>query len=484
MINNVFFAFCGKSPEKNGFLNDGPDEKRMDVLLQLKNFSYSYPDATAAVLKDINLEIEPGRCYCLTGPTGSGKTTLALALKGLLEEDGCSGEVIRPQWPVPEVFHVGLVLQNPETQLLTTTVGAEVAFGLENLCVDPQEMPARVEAALSLVDLCKPLDYPVAMLSMGQKYRLLVAALLAMEPQLLILDEPAAQLDPGGLAALCKVLSELKSRGIAVVLCEHQPGPLLALVDRFWQIDREGRLSDGRWQAVCGAPGFSAPKPAADLAAAPVLLAVRDLTFADHGEVPVWSDVSFEIKRGQCVAVTGMNGTGKTTLLRVLAGFLKPGSGSIRIFGSEPEPALLRRRLGCLFQNPHKQIFENTVREEIAFPLKRLGCPAGDRAARIEETLRLCGIEHLIDASPHKLSYGQKHLVALASVLAPAPDMLFLDDPFAGLDDARQQDVVDVLAKWNRERGITLVITSHDPGQVPALADGHLHIEGGHIGWR
>lgn len=456
----------------------------MDILLQLKNFSYSYPDTNAAVLQDIDLQIEAGCCYCLTGPTGSGKTTLALALKGLLDNEGCRGEVVCSGESETGDFRVGLVLQNPETQLLATTVGAEVAFGLENLCVEPELMPARVEAALSLVDLRKPLDYPVSRLSMGQKYRLLVAALLVMEPQLLILDEPAAQLDPEGLAALCRVLSDLKAKGVAVVLCEHHPGPLLDLVDRFWQIDGKGRLSSGRWQAQGEPLATCADQGTADFSAAPVLLEVRDLSFMGHGDVPVWGNVSFDIRRGQCVAVTGMNGTGKTTLLRVLAGFLKPGSGNIKVFDAEPDPRLLRRRLGCLFQNPHKQIFENTVREEIAFPLKRLGWPSEERAARIEETLCLCGIDHLIDDSPHKLSYGQKHLVAIASVLAPAPEMLFLDDPFAGLDGARQRDVMEVLGNWNRERGITLVMTFHDPAQVPSLADGHLHIEGGDIGWR
>ncbi|MGE4544718.1 MAG: ABC transporter ATP-binding protein [Pedobacter sp.] len=456
----------------------------MDVLLQLKNFSFAYPGIAKDILHGVNLAIEPGCCYCLTGATGSGKTTLALALKGLLENDCCTGDIVPPAASDLADFRVGLVLQNPETQLLATTVGAEVAFGLENLCVDPQAMPERVEAALSLVDLRKPLDYPVAMLSMGQKYRLLIAALLVMEPQLLILDEPAAQLDPEGLSALCDILSILKSRGVAVVLCEHHPGPLLELVDHFWQLDCDGRLSPGRWQAPCELQTPSVSQGVGVLSDAPILLQVRDLTFMGYGDKPVWDGVSFDIRRGQCVVITGMNGTGKTTLLRVLAGFLKPGSGNIRIFNAEPDPRLLRRRLGCLFQNPHKQIFENTVREEIAFPLKRFGWPSEERTARIEETLRLCGIENLIDDSPHKLSYGQKHLVAIASVLAPAPEMLLMDDPFAGLDGARQRDVMRVLADWNREQGVTLVMTSHDPDQIPVLADGHLHIEGGHIGWQ
>jgi energy-coupling factor transport system ATP-binding protein len=456
----------------------------MSTILRVRDFSYTYPGSERSILRNICLEIDKGGCYCLTGPTGSGKTTLALALKGLLEKDGCAGRITGPAQPDEGPFRVGLVLQNPETQLLTSTVGAEVAFGLENLCVEPEAMPARVEAVLSRVELHKPLDYPVARLSMGQKYRLLIAALLVMEPQLLILDEPAAQLDPEGLAAVHAILADLKERGVSVVLCEHRPGPFLDLVDRFWQLDAHGRLSDGRWQAPCAPQPVCLPKSTGDSADGPALLEVRDLAFAGHGGTPVWQDVSFAIGRGRRIVVTGLNGTGKTTLLRVLAGFLKPSRGSVRIFEAEPVPSRLRCRLGCLFQNPQKQIFENTVREELAFPLKRFGWPSRERADRIEETLRLCGIENLIDDSPHKLSYGQKHLVAIASVLAPAPEVLLLDDPFAGLDGARQRDVMDILASWNREHGMTLMWTSHDPGDIPHLADGHLHIEGGRIAWR
>jgi energy-coupling factor transport system ATP-binding protein len=454
----------------------------MSTILRVRDFSYTYPGSEKSILRNIHLEIDRGGCYCLTGPTGSGKTTLALALKGLLEKDGRAGRITGPAQPDEGDSRVGLVLQNPETQLLATTVGAEVAFGLENLCVEPAAMPARVETALSLVALDKPLDYPVARLSMGQKYRLLIAALLVMEPHLLILDEPAAQLDPEGLTAVHAILVDLKQRGVAVVLCEHRPGPFMDLVDRFWRLDGRGCLFDGRWQAPV--VSFPPKEKAGNASHAPTLLEVRELAFVGHGGIPVWDDVAFAVGRGRRIVVTGLNGTGKTTLLRVLAGFLKPTHGSVRVFDAEPLPRRLRRRLGCLFQNPQKQIFENTVREELAFPLKRFGWPSRDRADRIKETLRLCGIEHLIDHSPHKLSYGQKHLVAIASVLAPAPEMLLLDDPFAGLDGERRRDVMEILAHGSRERGMTLVWTSHDPGDIPALADGHLHIEGGRIDWR
>jgi energy-coupling factor transport system ATP-binding protein len=338
-------------------------------------------------------------------------------------------------------------------------------------------MPERVTNALKAVGLDKPFRYPVDKLSMGQKYRLLMAALLVMEPRLLILDEPGAQLDPEGLERLQNILCRLKAAGVAVVLCEHRPEPLLGVIDAFWQLDGNGTLGPGRCrkleEGVAPEPQQGLAQPGEDL------LRATDLAFAGMDKKPVWAEVSFAVYRGQRVAVTGLNGTGKTTLLRCLAGFLKPSSGEVRILGGAPDPYRLRGRLGCLFQNPQKQLFENTVREEVAFPLKRFGLSGGDAALRVEETLEACGIAHLAALSPHKLSYGQKHLVALASVLAPRPELLLLDDPLAGLDAKFSQMVMELLSRRSAEEDMALVWTSHDPGAWPGWADQVLHLHGG-----
>ena len=181
----------------------------------------------------------------LTGASGAGKTTLALALKGLLPPGRNGGCLLLPPAPGGARAAVGLVLQNPETQLLTETVGAEVAFGLENLCLEPALMPQRVAAALAAVGLDLPFDHPTERLSMGQKYRLLVAAQLVLEPALLILDEPAGQLDGAGLQQLATIIGRLKEAGLAVLLCEHRPGPLAAVLDRHWHLGGDGRLQAG-----------------------------------------------------------------------------------------------------------------------------------------------------------------------------------------------------------------------------------------------
>ncbi|OEU49073.1 MAG: hypothetical protein BA871_14420 [Desulfuromonadales bacterium C00003096] len=450
----------------------------MGVILRLKNFSFTYPEVETPVLQDLDLEVEAGRCYCLTGPTGSGKTTLALALKGLLSAGRYEGEIDMPSVPGSTAMDVGMVLQDPEVQLLTSTVGAEVAFGLENLCVEPAEMPERVVAALQAVGLEKPLDYPVDKLSMGQKYRLLIAALLVMEPRLLILDEPGAQLDPEGLDLLRECLRRLKQDGVAIILCEHRPESLLSEIDTFWQLDDSGKFAEGRYRGEEFDP--LAP-PSSITAGGETVLQVQDLSFVGVGDQPVWSQVSFSVEKGRRYAVTGLNGTGKTTLLRCLAGFLSPQQGEIEILGGAPDAYRLRGRLGCLFQNPQKQIFENTVGEEVAFPLKRFGVINGTVEEQVEEALAACGISHLIDQSPHKLSYGQKHLVALASVLAPRPELLLLDDPLAGLDDGHSSSVMQLLVHYNLQHGTTMLWTFHDPDVWPGWADQVLHLEGGRL---
>ena len=451
----------------------------MSVILRLKDFTFSYPEAVAPVLNRLNLEVETGRCYCLTGPTGSGKTTLALALKGLLSDGSYDGKIDMPGQTDGNSMAVGMVLQDPEVQLLTSTVGAEVAFGLENLCVSPAEMPQRVTAALQAVGLHKPLDYPVDKLSMGQKYRLLIAALLVMEPQLLILDEPGAQLDPDGLELLRNSLRHLKDSGVAILLCEHRPDELLAEIDIFWQLDNVGSLQQGRYQKDTAASTIQPPEPVCE--AGEVLLQVENLAFLGVDDQPVWTDVSFSVGRGSRYALTGLNGTGKTTLLRCVAGFLSPQQGQVRILGDAPDASRLRGRLGCLFQNPQKQIFETTVRAEIAFPLKRFGLKTPEIESRVAEALAACAIGHLADQSPHKLSYGQKHLVALASVLAPRPELLLLDDPLAGLDDFHSLAVMELLIHYNRQHGTTLLWTSHDPEAWSGWADQVLHLERGRL---
>lgn len=493
---------------------------RSRPVLSVRGLTYAWPRSERPVLRSVDLSIGPGQCHCLVGPTGCGKTTLLRAIRDLLPEGDRRGEI------QVRAGGVGLVLQNPETQLLAPTVGSEAAFGLENRAVPPAEMAGRVSRALADVGLEKPWETPVDALSMGQKYRLILAGHLAMEPDLLLLDEPAAQLDRPGLDCLAETIRRLKDRGVAFLLCEHDPEPLAEVIDDWWRMDGRGRVIPSgplarrrtaafasAWTGTGEAPagnsslGTGRPKspstgaepsetrpgwqregisrnpgsiPSAGAEPSTPMVTARNAAVTGEDDAPVWSGADFSIERGGRYLISGPNGAGKTTLLRAMVGFRPLSAGEVKIFGKPPRPSDLRGRVGLLHQNPARQLFEETVRDEVAFSLRRFGRDR-ETGERVAAALVRCGIEDLADHSPHTLSFGQKHLVALASLLAWAPPLLLLDDPFAGLDAEMTGMVASALDRLNRERGTTIVWTAHRPDRLAGWADAGLHVENGRI---
>lgn len=445
--------------------------------IALEKFSYAYHEQDW-ILRDIDWSIAAGECHCLCGATGSGKSTLALALKGLLPVGHQQGTIHYPVSGELSALHVGLVLQNPESQLFARTIGAEVAFGLENMAVPPHMMQARVEHALAVVGLDLPLNTAVAPLSMGQKYRLLLASMLVLEPRVLVLDEPVSQLDEAGLRDLRYLLQRLCQQGVAILICEHNVEPLSDLIDSFWFLNGEGMLSPS------------------DLDSLTIVTQHQDLHCSNHGEVvfsaqgltvgcveqqPLWHADDFNWKQGQQILVVGDNGSGKSTLLRCVCGFLAPLQGKVLLFDQPPQPRAMRGRVGLLLQNPQRQLCENTVYDELALSHRLAGGCRRQRTDLIEQTLIQCGLDHLELHSAHTLSYGQKHLVALASLLVNRPQVLLLDDPFAGLDRHYQHRVRQLLQKQSCEQGTLVVRTSHHQTSTFDKVDQLHTISGGHF---
>ena len=428
-------------------------------VVYLDNFSYTYAGEKKIILRDINMRIMSGECHCITGPTGSGKTTLLLALKHLLPAGSRQGDI----WFASSVIgslSIGLVLQNPETQLLCTNVGAEVAFGLENLCIEPGKMSEMVQAALLSVDLDIPLSFDSRKLSMGQKYRLILASFLTMNLKLFLLDEPCAQLDNEGINNLVKVIEALKSQGVSFLITEHRPQIISNITDCLWGLCDKGTIRVIKTPEPLEYIEMTFPQP---VLTKENILTVNRLFAGRNSDQPILSGISFSVKKAQRVVVSGENGSGKTTLLRCLAGFEKIFSGNITFLGKTPDPKYLQKKVGFLFQNPDRQLFENTVIEEVMFPLKRLmGGGVKNMKAAAENALFLCGIADLSNMSPHKLSYGQKHLVTLASTLASSPEVLILDDPFAGLDKDKTEKIMLLLADINNRCKTTIIMTSHN----------------------
>jgi energy-coupling factor transport system ATP-binding protein len=220
--------------------------------------------------------------------------------------------------------------------------------------------------------------------------------------------------------------------------------------------------------------------PSADGELSHPILTARNAAVTREDDAPVWSGADFTLAAGGRYLVSGPNGAGKTTLLRSMAGFRPLSAGEVKIFGKPPRPGELRGRVGLLHQNPARQLFEETVRDEVAFSLRRFGQDR-DAGEHVAAALIRCGIEKLANHSPHTLSFGQKHLVALASLFAWAPPLLLLDDPFAGLDPEMTGMVASALDRLNRERGTTIVWTAHRPDRLAGWADAGLHVENGRI---
>jgi len=434
--------------------------------LSLSGFTYTWPGALTPGLDGVDLRLRPGECVWLGGPSGSGKTTLLRAIAGVLPEAGRREGRLRVEGERP-----ALLFQNVETQLLCTTVRDEVAFGLELRGIPTRDREQRVSIALDAIGLAALLNRPVGDLSAGEKQRVVLAALLALEPGLLLLDEPSSQLDAPGRRSLVACLGALKRRGHAVLLADHVFAPYAELADRCVGL-KEGRLVAMEVPSEQRAATGELPPPAGGEAA----LAIEGLLVRDAAGRELLRDVSLVIAPGERVHVYGANGSGKTTLLRAAAGLLQPARGRVRTAGLRPSAAVpLVGRVGMLFQNPERNLFERNVQEEVAFALRRMGWPRRRIEARVAEVLDRCALSQLRERSPLRLSFGEQHRVALASVLAPAPAVLLLDEPFAGLDLESRHRLLEMLAGEQRRRGIAIVVASHD--ELPASGWAHRRLE-------
>jgi energy-coupling factor transporter ATP-binding protein EcfA2 len=451
----------------------------MNPALEMIRFSYTYPEAPGPSVYDASLSMNEGECVCVTGPSGCGKTTLLMAVQGLLKTGQATGTVrLRKNgWNID----VGMDFQNAETQILCNTVEDEVAFGPENLGSFSGE---GVQDALRAVGMKGFEKRNVEQLSAGQKHRLTIASVISMEPGLLLLDEPTSQLDSEGKEKLLGVLKKLKERGHALLITDHNLYPFRFIADRFifmesGHILRETHdvntsLLSGLSKSVDEKTTFEVDGPLA--------IAVENLHLSGINGTKLFKGVSMRIHQGELVHLFGQNGAGKSTLLKSIAGLVTPDSGSIQVAGIKtPRPDRLLGKVGFLFQNPQRQIFEDTVYEEVAFSLKRMGISEEEIHRRVVEALTLCDVSGLSGRSPLTLSFGEQHRVAFASVIAPVPKVLLLDEPFAGLDLAQRHRILYILSEVRQRYGTTVLIASHDLLPDPCWADRVLKLQEGKI---
>jgi energy-coupling factor transport system ATP-binding protein len=455
-------------------------------ILNIDGLDYSYPGASTPALSGVFCALRAGECVCLTGDSGCGKTTLLLAIKGLLRGSRYKEaiKVTVPQNADDRFTPVGLVFQNAESQILCTTVAEEVAFGPENLCVPPDQIALRVHQSLGAVGLDDFEARHVEQFSAGQKQRLTIASVLSMYPKLLLLDEPTSQLDSKGKRALCELLTGFKHNGYTILMAEHDPRPFAGIIDRYLPIagGRLGTATANVPEAERYEQKSAMTRHSVAVSAAVKAIDVGDLCLSYPETGLVLNQVNLTVLRGERIHLFGSNGAGKSSLLRCLTGLETPDSGMVELAGcANPRPEQMPGKVGVLFQNPSRQLFAESVSEEVAFTVIRMGSSRQETERIVAEALSLCGIGHLAERTPLTLSFGEQHRVALAAIIAPHPGVLLLDEPFAGLDFPQRLALLDILAKMPDKYGTTIVIASHDELPDRNWADRTLTLHGGRL---
>jgi energy-coupling factor transporter ATP-binding protein EcfA2 len=431
------------------------------ALAALDGLTYSYPGAEGPALREVTLEIEAGEIVALLGPSGSGKSTLVRALAGLVPHfhgGRFAGRAVvagldtRLARPAGLAGTVATVFQDPEDQVVMSVVRNEVAFGLENLGVSPQTIWSRVEDALDEVGAAHLADRRTAELSSGELQRVCLASALALEPELLLLDEPTSQLDPAGAEAF---LARVEEIGCAVVLSEQRTGRALAFARRVLFLEGGRLLCDAPladaldWLAQYR-PAYLPPVAAApstedaDPSMGDVVCRLEGVSFGYPGGDAVLGGVSVEIGRGEVVALEGPNGVGKTTLAKIAAGLLDPDEGSVTVRG----------RAGYLSQDPGRYLVKERVLDEAALAVH------GDvRLAR--KALDRVELGWATDRHPRDLSSGERERLGLAAVAVAEPELLVLDEPTRGVDPVRKGEIAAWLADY-AEEGRGVLVATHD----------------------
>jgi energy-coupling factor transport system ATP-binding protein len=465
--------------------------------LAARGFGVRHPSRHAWALTDVDLAVEPGERVLVTGASGSGKSTLLAAVAGILEAEGpeFAGELtVDGADPGTARDRLGLLMQDPDSQLVMTRAGDDVAFGLENAGLPREEIWPRVREALAAVGFGYALDRPTQALSGGEKQRLVLAGALARRPGLLLLDEPTAQLDPAGaLLVRDAVTRATADRGTTLLVVDHDAGPWLPLVDRVVELLPGGLVEHGAgWRPVPRAAGLRLP----EATPGPRLLTADAAGFTYRGTTaPALPPTDAVLDGGRVLAVTGPNGSGKSTLALLLAGLRAPTTGRVRASddlaagarirgwrsrGPADEPhgwraADLVPRIGTVFQHPEQQFLTGRLRDELALGPLRSGEHATAARATADRLLERLGLTAFADANPYTLSGGQQRRLSVATALATSPRVVVLDEPTFGQDAATWRELVLLLAE-ERARGCAVVTVTHDADLVAVLADDRLRL--------
>ena len=498
------------------------DDTMKSPVIEVKNFWWQYEGSIDWALKDINLEIFKGEFLGIMGRTGAGKSTLCNSMMGITAHriPGRMKGYIRvfgmdtrstSIYKIAE--KVGIVFQDPETQFIMTTVEDEIALALENKGLPREEIQSRILEALEFVDLDeKYLEKSPLELSGGEKQKVAIAAVLALRPEILILDEPTSDLDPMGKSMVFSVIEKLRHvQKMTIVMVSHESERIAQYANRIVILDN-GRIvmeGDPREifkdiekvksygvrppqvaelykiltgkddipltvdEAISKIPTIGkTPSDKECIARKDPIIEVQHVSYTYPDGTAALKDVSLKIYRGDYIALIGPNGSGKTTLAKHLNGILKPTKGRVLVKGmdtSKTSISKLAKVVGYCFQNPDHQLFCRSVREELEFGLKNIGLPESEIAKRVDAMLKKMNLETFKDEHPFFLSKGQRQRLAVASIMVMEPEIIVVDEPTTGQDYQMIIEMMNFLDELHR-KGKTVIIITHDMNIVAECA--------------
>lgn len=494
----------------------------MEPIIEFKDYSFKYRSQVEPTLLDINLSIYPGEKVLIVGPSGSGKSTLAHCINGLVPFSftGESTGSLKIEGQEPKELGlfglsklVGTVLQDTDGQFIGLTVAEDVAFSMENDCIAQDEMFERVDRVAKTVDITDLLDHAPNALSGGQKQRVSMAGVIVDDVDILLFDEPLANLDPAtGKRAIDLIDRIHKKKNTTILIIEHRlEDALYRDVDRIIVVGDGRIVADARPDELLAGPvlkeqGIREPlyitalKYAGcriDKADLPQhiesmnllpykekvqnwydkvqltknipnrepTLEIRDLSFSYKPGQPVLSHIDFSISKGEMVALVGKNGAGKSTLASLICGFMQPDQGEIYLNGDNLAGYSIKERgekIGLVMQSPNQMISKPMIYDEVALGLRVRGAAEEEIKERVFETLKICGLYPFRNWPVSALSFGQKKRVTIASILVMNPEVLILDEPTAGQDFRHYTEIMEFLRKIHEKLGITIIMITHD----------------------
>jgi energy-coupling factor transporter ATP-binding protein EcfA2 len=513
----------------------------VDEVIRVRDLWWRYELGQDWALKGIDLTVRRGEFLVIVGPSGAGKSTLCLTLCGMIPHFSrgyYKGEVMiigreTRKMKLSEITRkVGIVFQDPDTQFVTMSVEDEIAFPLENHGVPRQEMIERVKRTMEITRIIELKDKYPHELSGGQKQRVAIASILALEPEIIILDEPTSDLDPVGKSEVFSMLAELKRAGRTIILVEHNTEEAAKYADRVVLL-RDGKIiMEGpprkvfeEVESIKSAGVY--PPQVTELAYTlstrygvrrelPItleeclewlrelnarivtpnrlersptgvkgesIISLKDVSYSYPDGTAALRDVTLEFARGEFTAIIGQNGSGKTTLVKHIVGLLQPTVGEVRIFGKKTSEMSIKEiatKVGYVYQNPDHQLFCQTVYEECAYGLRNLGLSEPEIRRRVSEILGRVGLQGLEKVDTFLLGKGQRQRLAIASTLVMNPEVIIVDEPTTGQDMSQSTSIMELLASLHRE-GRTVLIVTHNMRLVAEYAERVVVMQAGRV---